>query len=71
LRWLENQGDDLLEIGELWPNHFVERQDSEVMFINMADLNGDGDLKVMTCEQNYGPDSWDLGVKWYENPHVK
>jgi hypothetical protein len=44
VRWLKNHGDDLMEIGELLTDNFIDRHDSEVMFINMTDLNGDGDL---------------------------
>jgi hypothetical protein len=35
----------------------------------LIDIDGDGDLDVMTCEENYGTDSWGIGVIWYENPH--
>lgn len=35
----------------------------ELMFIDVADLDGDGDLDLMTCEESEG-----LGVFWYENP---
>ena len=31
------------------------------------DIDEDGDLDVLTCEENYGPESRGLGVIWYEN----
>ncbi len=37
--------------------------------IELLDLDGDGDLDVVTCEENSGPESRGLGVIWYENPH--
>jgi len=36
--------------------------------IELLDMDGDGDLDVLTCEENYGEDSHGLGVIWYENP---
>lgn len=36
--------------------------------IELIDLDADGDLDVLTCEENYGDDSSGLGVIWYENP---
>lgn len=36
--------------------------------IELIDLDGDGDLDVLTCEENYGENSEGLGVIWYENP---
>jgi len=36
--------------------------------VELLDLDGDGDLDVLTCEENYGKDSRGLGVIWYENP---
>ncbi len=35
----------------------------------LLDLDQDGDLDVLICEENYGPNSKGLGVIWYENPH--
>jgi hypothetical protein len=39
--------------------------------LELVDLDGDGDLDILTCEENYGPDSKGLGVIWYENPFLK
>lgn len=36
--------------------------------IDMLDLDGDGDLDVLTTEEGVGVDSEGLGVVWYENP---
>ena len=36
--------------------------------IELLDLDGDGDLDVITCEENFGENSEGLGVIWYENP---
>ncbi len=35
----------------------------------LLDLDQDGDLDVLICEENFGPNSKGLGVIWYENPH--
>ncbi len=37
--------------------------------IELLDMDGDGDLDVLTCEENYGLESHGLGVIWYENPY--
>lgn len=36
--------------------------------LELIDLDGDGDLDVLTCEENFGKKSEGLGVIWYENP---
>lgn len=35
--------------------------------IELVDLDGDGDLDVLTCEENYGKNSIGLGVIWFKN----
>jgi hypothetical protein len=35
--------------------------------VELLDIDEDGDLDVLICEENYGPDSEGLGVVWYEN----
>ena len=39
--------------------------------IELIDLDGDGDLDVLTTEENFGPDSLGIGAIWYENPTRK
>ncbi len=40
-----------------------------VMSLILRDMDNDGDLNVLTCEEKYGPDSRGLSVTWFENPH--
>lgn len=35
----------------------------------LIDIDQDGDLDVLICEENYGANSKGLGVIWYENPY--
>ncbi len=37
--------------------------------VELLDMDGDGDLDVLTCEENFGPESEGLGIVWYENPN--
>jgi len=39
--------------------------------IELLDIDGDGDLDILTCEENYGENSRGLGIIWYENPYKK
>ena len=36
--------------------------------VELIDMDLDGDLDVLTCEENFGENSEGLGVIWYENP---
>jgi len=36
--------------------------------VELIDLDKDGDLDVLICEENFGENSAGLGVIWYENP---
>jgi hypothetical protein len=33
----------------------------------LIDIDLDGDLDVLICEENFGEESQGLGVVWYEN----
>ncbi len=35
--------------------------------VEVLDLDNDGDLDILICEENYGKNSRGLGVVWYEN----
>ena len=35
--------------------------------VELIDLDEDGDLDVLICEENFGPHSEGMGVVWYEN----
>jgi rhamnogalacturonyl hydrolase YesR len=35
--------------------------------VELVDLDGDGDLDILICEENFGENSRGLGVIWYEN----
>lgn len=39
--------------------------------IELIDLDEDGDLDILICEENFGENSKGLGVVWYENPHIQ
>ena len=41
----------------------VAKYDKVILF----DIDRDGDLDVLICEENYGENSEGLGVVWYEN----
>lgn len=39
--------------------------------VELMDIDNDGDLDVLICEENYGENSEGLGVVWYENPFMR
>jgi hypothetical protein len=58
VRWLS------LESNQIWTDHEISGPRG-VKFdrLELLDLDGDGDLDVLTCEERDN-----LGVIWYENP---
>ncbi len=59
VRWLENP-DDPAKQQLPWNNHWIGARGREVMFIAMADMNGDGDPDVVV--PSIGPNR----ITWYE-----
>lgn len=53
VRWLENPGRGVTQ-KQLWKNHYLGGQDCEVMFLDVADLDGD-DREDVVCAVKDGP----------------
>lgn len=66
LSWID--GNDL--VGEKRPvfNAISGKHGAKYDKVELVDLDQDGDLDVLICEENYGEGSKGLGVIWYENP---
>lgn len=67
LVWLRNQGPDTPVTWEV--RDISGPEGIKFDRIEFLDLDGDGDLDVVTCEENAGTESRGLGVIWYENPY--
>ncbi len=72
----------LVKIGLAWIDGRELNQPAKITFHSISgthiakydkaellDMDQDGDLDVLICEENYGENSRGLGVIWYENPH--
>lgn len=65
--WLEGDGTPL-DGG--WKFHQISGTEKGSKFdrIELLDIDGDGGLDLLTCEENEGPSSRGMGVIWYRNP---
>ena len=69
LTWLDGKkignasGNDFQQISGVHRSKFDK--------VELLDIDADGDLDVLICEENFGEKSEGLGVVWYENPFVK
>ncbi|MCA9229837.1 MAG: VCBS repeat-containing protein [Planctomycetales bacterium] len=63
--WLENTGNVLVDS---WRPHPISGTEKGIKFdrLELLDLDADGDLDLLTCEEQEGGPG--LGVFWYENP---
>jgi hypothetical protein len=67
--WLNGK---YLENPELFDWQIIsEEHISKFDKVELIDLDNDGDLDVLICEENFGEKSEGLGVVWYENPCKK
>ena len=68
VKWLEHPGEVIAAQGGRWKEHLIGSQGKEVMFLKLADLNGDG-LKDVICTNRNGHMEWfrrlrGEGVRW-------
>lgn len=49
IRWLEHPGSAGVKKGEAWKNHFLAGQDRQVMFMAVADMDGDGSQDIVSA----------------------
>ena len=49
-------------------NNISAAHNSKYDKVELLDIDQDGDLDVLICEENFGEGSRGLGVVWYENP---
>ena len=55
-----------------WVDHEISGPAGEKFdIVALVDLDGDGDLDVLTTEEEAPPNSRGLGVIWYENPTIQ
>ena len=50
--WLENPGAQAVAMNRDWPKHLIGGKGMEVMFLDVADLDGDGSVEVITSTRN-------------------
>ena len=66
LTWID--GNELNKAGKVTFQEISGRHNAKYDKVELLDIDLDGDLDVLICEENYGDSSEGLGVVWYENP---
>ena len=69
LSWLDGRKIGISNDADFQPISGVHRAKYDK--VELVDMDGDGDLDVLICEENFGENSEGLGVIWYENSMVK
>ena len=52
--WLENPGPATAATGAPWPRHAIGGEDRELLFVDVADLDGDGRAEVLASVATHG-----------------
>ena len=52
VKWLENPGTEIAAKGERWKEHLIGSERKEVMFLCIADLDGDGRKDIVATNRN-------------------
>ena len=66
--WFENTGNPYTPH---WPTHNVSGPAGDKFdMVHLVDLDGDGDLDMITTEENTDNALYGLGLVWYRNPHI-
>gem|GEM_PF-300371 len=76
VRWLSNPGGQHPQLTSPWTSHMIAAAGEDVMFLDVADLDGDGfrDIVVPVLENGSAPNEWILlrrldasGLQWQTN----
>ena len=51
LRWLENPGPDATQLRSPWRNHWIGARGRQAMFLDVADVDGDGTAEIVLPHQ--------------------
>lgn len=66
LSWID--GTEIVDTEDLILKSISGAHNAKYDKVELVDMDRDGDLDVLICEENFGEGSKGLGVVWYENP---
>ena len=66
LSWIDGSG--IVDTEDLILKSISGAHNAKYDKVELVDMDRDGDLDVLICEENFGEGSKGLGVVWYENP---